>query len=321
MNRAHDHSHHEIPASNRAFKLGVILNLGFVIVEVVFGLLADSLALLTDAGHNLSDVLALLLAWGAVWLAGRKPTPRHTYGYSRGTILASLLSALMLLVAVGIIVWEAVHRLSNPSPVAEITMMWVAGLGVVINTGTALLFMRGSEHDLNIRGAFLHMAADAIVSLGVVMAGALILWTGKLWIDPVISLVIAGVLGDKNKLRELRDSKKTTRINEKKAIVSRNALAIATVSFSPAFIDSARKKGISLNELQAKAFKAINFALNPKSEWPAIVDGMPLRGCNGFRFVIKGDDLEPVVGAASIIAKSLREESENKKKRTTWKNS
>ena len=134
-------------------------------------------------------------------------------------------------------------------------------------------------------------------------------------------LVIAGVLGDKNKLRELRDSKKTTRINEKKAIVSRNALAIATVSFSPAFIDSARKKGISLNELQAKAFKAINFALNPKSEWPAIVDGMPLRGCNGFKFVIKGDDLEPVVGAASIIAKSLREESENKKKRTTWKNS
>ncbi len=134
-------------------------------------------------------------------------------------------------------------------------------------------------------------------------------------------LVIAGVLGDKNKLRELRDSKKTTRINEKKAIVSKNALAIATVSFSPALIDSARKKGISLNELQAKAFKAINFALNPKSEWPVIVDGMPLRGCNGFRFVVKGDDLEPVIGAASIIAKSLREESENKEKRTTWKNS
>jgi len=174
--------------------LGVLLNLIFVVVEVVYGVLSDSLALITDAGHNFSDVLALLLAWGAVWLAGRKPTVRHTYGYSRGTILASLLSALMLLVAVGVIIWEAVHRLQNPSPVAGMTMMLVAGLGVLINTGTALLFMKGSSHDLNIRGAFLHMAADAIVSLGVVIAGGLILWTGKLWIDPVISLVIAVVI-------------------------------------------------------------------------------------------------------------------------------
>lgn len=174
--------------------LGVLLNLIFVVVEVIFGVLSDSLALITDAGHNFSDVLALLLAWGAVWLAGRKPTARHTYGYSRGTILASLLSALMLLVAVGVIIWEAVHRLQNPSPVAGMTMMLVAGLGVLINTGTALLFMKGSSHDLNIRGAFLHMAADAVVSLGVVIAGGLILWTGKLWIDPVISLVIAAVI-------------------------------------------------------------------------------------------------------------------------------
>lgn len=194
MNRAHEHSHHEISTTNRAFMLGVLLNLVFVVVEVVFGLWSDSLALLTDAGHNFSDVLALLLAWGAVWLAARKPTSRHTYGYSRGTILASLMSALMLLVAVGVIVWEAIHRLKNPSPVAGVTMMWVAGLGVLINTGTALLFMRGSSHDLNIRGAFLHMAADAVVSLGVVIAGGLILWTGKLWIDPVISLVIAAVI-------------------------------------------------------------------------------------------------------------------------------
>ncbi len=194
MNRAHDHSHHEISTTNRAFMLGVLLNMIFVVVEIVFGLMADSLALLTDAGHNFSDVLALLLAWGAIWLAGRKPTARHTYGYSRGTILASLLSALMLLVAVGIIVWEAVDRLQTPTPVAGKTMMFVAGLGVLINTGTALLFMKGSSHDLNIRGAFLHMAADAVVSLGVVIAGGLILWTGNLWIDPIISLVIAVVI-------------------------------------------------------------------------------------------------------------------------------
>lgn len=194
MNRAHDHSHHEVSTTNRAFMLGVILNLIFVVVEIVFGLIADSLALLTDAGHNFSDVLALLLAWGAIWLARRKPTARHTYGYSRGTILASLVSALMLLVAVGIIVWEAVDRLQAPTPVAGKTMMFVAGLGVLINTGTALLFMKGSSHDLNIRGAFLHMAADAVVSLGVVIAGGLILWTGSLWIDPLISLVIAVVI-------------------------------------------------------------------------------------------------------------------------------
>lgn len=135
------------------------------------------------------------------------------------------------------------------------------------------------------------------------------------------ALVIAGVLGDKNRLRELRDSKKTSNLKKKKKIVSMNALAIASVIFSPEFVDSARKRGISLNELQAKAFKAINFALNPESKFPVLVDGMPLRGCNGFKFLVKGDDLEPVIGAASIIAKSLREESENKGKRFTWKNS
>ncbi len=134
-------------------------------------------------------------------------------------------------------------------------------------------------------------------------------------------LVIGGVLGDKNRLRELRDSKKTSNIEKKKKIVLANALATAIISFSPEFIDSARKRGISLNDLQAKAFKSINFALNPESKWPVLVDGRPLRGCNGFKFLVKGDDLEPVIGAASVIAKSYREESENKKKRSTWKNS
>lgn len=195
MNREVDHHHHHGPPDyNRAFAVGVALNVAFVVVEVVFGLLADSLALLTDAGHNLSDVLGLLLAWGAAALASRRPSARRTYGYSRATILASLASGLLLLIAIGAIAWEAVGRFLDPAEPAGLTMMWVAGMGVVINTLTALMFISGKDHDLNIRGAFLHMAADAAVSLGVVISGAVIWKFGLAWVDPVISLVIVGVI-------------------------------------------------------------------------------------------------------------------------------
>lgn len=195
MNReVHHHHHHAPPDYNRAFAAGVVLNIGFVIVEAVFGVLSDSLALLTDAGHNLSDVLGLLLAWGAAALARRKPSARRTYGYSRATIIASLFSGLLLMGAVGAIGWEAVQRLFEPAQPAGKTIMAVAAVGVVINTATALFFLAGKDHDLNIRGAFLHMAADAAVSLGVVASGAAILLFGWAWIDPVISLAIAAVI-------------------------------------------------------------------------------------------------------------------------------
>jgi cobalt-zinc-cadmium efflux system protein len=192
LNRQSSHQHHHAPPDyNRAFAAGVILNVGFVIVEAVFGVMSDSLALLTDAGHNLSDVIGLLLAWGASALAKKQPSPRRTYGYSRATIIASVFSGLLLMGAVGAIGWEATGRLMDPPQPAGKTIMIVAGVGVLINTVTALFFLSGKDTDLNIRGAFLHMAADAVVSLGVVFSGALIMWYGFNWIDPVISLFIA----------------------------------------------------------------------------------------------------------------------------------
>ena len=195
MNRVDHHPHHHGPPDyDRAFALGVALNVAFVVVEAVFGVLSDSLALLTDAGHNLSDVLGLLLAWGAAALARKQPSARRTYGYSRATIIASLFSGLLLMGAVGAIGWEAVNRLVEPGQPAGLTIMIVAAIGVVVNTVTALLFVSGKDRDLNIRGAFLHMAADAAVSLGVVASGALILAFGLAWIDPMISLVIAAVI-------------------------------------------------------------------------------------------------------------------------------
>jgi len=196
----HDHSHdhaghsHAPDSFGCAFAIGAALNTAFVIAELIFGYAANSLALISDAIHNLSDVIALLLAWGAVWLSQRKPTQRHTYGYRRASILAALFNAGLLLVAVGGIVVEAVNRLAEPAPVAGLTVVVVAALGVVINGGTALLFMRGRHGDLNIRGAYLHMAADAGVSLGVVVAALIIMLTGWLWLDPAISLVIAAVV-------------------------------------------------------------------------------------------------------------------------------
>ncbi len=192
--RTHHHHHHAPPDYNRAFAIGVALNVIFVIVEAVFGLLANSLALLTDAGHNLSDVLGLLLAWGASALASRKPSARRTYGYSRTTILASITSGLLLLAAVGAIAWEAIQRFLEPvEPVGPMIVL-VAAIGVLINTATAMLFFSGKDRDLNIRGAYLHMAADAAVSLGVVISGAVIWIWGLGWVDPLISLVIGFVI-------------------------------------------------------------------------------------------------------------------------------
>jgi cobalt-zinc-cadmium efflux system protein len=189
----HDHDH-ESTSHGRAFALGIALNLAFVVVEVVYGLRARSLALVADAGHNLTDVLCLLLALGATVLARRRPTRRHTYGMRRSSVLAALANGVLLLIAVGAIAWEAIRRLSHPTPVGTTTIIWVAAIGIVINTATALLFMAGREGDLNIKGAFLHMAADAGVSAGVVVAGLAIAATGWMWLDPVISLVIVVVI-------------------------------------------------------------------------------------------------------------------------------
>jgi cobalt-zinc-cadmium efflux system protein len=192
------HDHHHAPASyDRAFAIGIALNLGFVGVEAFYGWRIDSLALLADAGHNLSDVAGLVLAWGGALAGQLRPNPRHTYGWKKGSILAAFANALLLLVAMGALVWEAIGRLLTPDPVAGhdgLTIMAVAGVGIVVNTVTALLFMRGRAHDLNIRGAFLHMAADALVSAGVVVAGGLTLWMGWSWLDPVVSLLIAAVI-------------------------------------------------------------------------------------------------------------------------------
>ncbi|MGA1860292.1 cation diffusion facilitator family transporter [Azospirillum sp. 11R-A] len=187
--------HHNAPASyDRAFAIGAVLNIGFVVIEAFYGIVANSVALLADAGHNLSDVLGLLLAWGAAWLTRRRPTHRHTYGFGSSSILASLLNAVVLLIAVGAIAWEAVGRLTHPEPVEGGIVMWVAAVGIVINAVTAWLFMGGKDADLNVKGAYLHMAADAAVSLGVVVAALLIGWTGWLWLDPLVSLAIVAVI-------------------------------------------------------------------------------------------------------------------------------
>lgn len=205
---SHDHHHHHHAADyGRAFALGIALNTVFVVIEGGFGFALGSLALLADAGHNLSDVLGLVLAWTAEVLGRRASTPRRTYGLRRSSIIAALANAVLLLVAVGGIAREAWLRLSTPQPPPESTLIWVAAVGIVINLGTALLFLRGSKHDLNIRGAFLHMAADAAVSLGVVVAGIVMMRTGWGWIDPAVGLVIAGVIliGTWGLLRESLD--------------------------------------------------------------------------------------------------------------------
>jgi cobalt-zinc-cadmium efflux system protein len=194
MSHTHTHHHHEVNNYNRSFAIGIVLNVIFVIIEVSYGLLADSLALIADAGHNLSDVMSLMLAWGANYLATKHPTHKRTYGLRKVTIMASLLSAVLLLVALGGIAWESIERLSSPQPVDGVIIIVVAAIGVVINTVTALLFVKGQKHDLNIRAAYLHMAADAVISLGVVVAGIAIMLTGWLWLDPAISLAIVVII-------------------------------------------------------------------------------------------------------------------------------
>lgn len=200
MAHTHPHAHgpgcrHSLPAGHldRALAAGVALNSLFVVAEAAAGFAAGSLALLADAGHNAGDVLGLILAWGASWLARRPPSRRYTWGLRRSTIYAALANAVLLLVACGGIAWEAVHRLRNPEPVAGPIVIAVAALGVVINTLTALMFLKG-QNDANVRAAFLHMAADAAVSLGVVLAGIAIAVSGAIWIDPVVSLVVAAVI-------------------------------------------------------------------------------------------------------------------------------
>jgi cobalt-zinc-cadmium efflux system protein len=203
---SHDHGHHHghshspgshshAPANfGRAFAVGAALNIGFVIVEAVAGVLTGSLALLADAGHNLADVMGLLLAWAAVIVARRPPTARRTYGLRKATILASLANAGLLLAGVGAVAWEAIIRLGSPQPVATGWMAGVAAVGVLINAGTAMMFMRGRKDDLNLRGVYLHMAADAGISVGVVIAALAIFLTGWLWLDPVVTLIVLVVI-------------------------------------------------------------------------------------------------------------------------------
>lgn len=197
MSHEHSHQHsHTINAEslNKAFIIGIVLNLAFVVIEFAAGFWFDSLALLSDAGHNLSDVVSLVLALLAFRLAKVKANERYTYGYKKSTILVSLLNAVILLVAVGAIVIESIHKLSNPAVVPGGAIAWVAGVGVLINAFTAFLFMKDKEKDLNVKGAYLHMAADALVSVGVLVAGIVIGRTGWYIIDPIIGLIVAVVI-------------------------------------------------------------------------------------------------------------------------------
>ena len=190
-----NHVHPHAPKGHdRAYAFGIALNLGFVVIESVYGVLSQSMALLADAGHNLGDVLALALAWGASVLGRREPSRRFTYGLGSTSILAALVNAMLLMLMVGGISLEAVQRLMHPVPVATMTVIWVALCGIAVNGVTALFFLRDRERDLNVKGAFLHMAADAAVSLGVALAAAGMLYTGWTWLDPVMSLVIAAVI-------------------------------------------------------------------------------------------------------------------------------
>ena len=197
--RHHDHGHghdlHDIaPSFDRACAIGAAINGAFVVAEIIFGLSAHSLALIADAVHNLGDVLSLLMVWGAMSLGRRVPTLKRTYGYGRSSILASLANAVILLIGVGAIAFEAIRRFDDLQPVSDTTVVWVALVGIAVNGVTALLFMSGRKGDLNVRGAFLHMASDAAVSLGVVVAALIIGWTGWLWLDPVTSLAIVAVI-------------------------------------------------------------------------------------------------------------------------------
>jgi len=199
MSAGHDHHHHHAgdmaAGTGKAFALAIILNAGFTIVELVYGLLSGSMALIADAGHNFSDVLALMLAWGASILAARPPSARYTYGFKSSSILAAITNAALLWIALGAILVETIRRISNPAPVEGETMMLVAAIGIATNAFSAFLFARGRKSDLNIRAAFLHLVADAAVSAGVVIAGLLVVMTGVALIDPITSLIITAVIG------------------------------------------------------------------------------------------------------------------------------
>ncbi|XLZ69399.1 cation diffusion facilitator family transporter [Massilia sp. SR12] len=189
----HDHGHHHHhgdPGHGRAFAIAITLNAFFVGIEFFYGFLANSTALMADAGHNLSDVLSLMLAWGAAILAKREPSGRYTYGLRSSSILAALFNGMLLMAATGAIAWGAVQQLMEPRPVQGLTVSIVAGIGIAVNGISAWLFMKGSKDDLNIRGAYLHLAADAAISLGVLIAGLLVMYTGWAWLDPAVSLVI-----------------------------------------------------------------------------------------------------------------------------------
>ncbi len=200
LHHHHDHGHghgHHHPApsdAGRAFMLAIGLNMVFVVIEFAYGFIANSTALMADAGHNLSDVLGLVLAWGAALLAKAAPTRRFTYGLRGSSILAALFNALLLMLACGAIAWEAVLRIAHPEPVAGTTVSIVAAVGVLVNGFSAWLFMSGSKDDINVRGAYLHMAADAALSLGVVVAGLVVMYTGWSWLDPAVSLVIVVII-------------------------------------------------------------------------------------------------------------------------------
>ena len=191
---AHGHHHHGPHAHDRAFGIGITVNLLYVLLEVGFGLASSSMALLSDAGHNLGDVLALALAWGASRLARAAPTERRTYGMKRATVLASLVSAVLLCLALGAVVWESATRLAHPVPTSGMTVVVVAMAGVIVNAFTAAMFMADRDRDLNIRSAYLHMAADAAVSLGVAVAGIVIALTGLAWVDPAVALVVSAII-------------------------------------------------------------------------------------------------------------------------------
>lgn len=198
----HDHQHgkqsrghsHAPINYDRVFAVGIALNVSYALVEVVAGFRLNSLSLVADAGHNLSDVLGLLLAWAAVWLSRRKPSARHSYGLGRSSILAALANAMLLMIAIVVIVWESALRFAHPQAIATEPVVWIASIGIAVNAFTAWLFMRGSKTDLNVRGAYLHMVADAAVSLGVVISALVMAVTGWLWLDAVTSLVIAAVI-------------------------------------------------------------------------------------------------------------------------------
>ena len=193
MSQNNSHTH-EVKDFGKAFAIGIALNIVYIVIEVIYGLIVNSLALIADAGHNLSDVLGLIIAWVASYLVKKSATKKYTYGLKKSSVLAAFINAMILLVAIGIIIWEAIGRFAEPQQIEGTTIMIVAGIGVFINAVTALLFFSGRKHDLNIKGAFLHMAADAGISLGVVIVGLVLTFTNLYWLDPVMSIVIALII-------------------------------------------------------------------------------------------------------------------------------